>query len=214
MTGRPKRPAKTCAGDITERRRLICEFIRRTTEERGIPPSLREIGKEFNIRSTNGVAGHLAALERQGLITRERGRSRGTIARGTIRRSATVPLLGSVAAGLPVHAPENREGEVAVDLALFSLRSSEQLFALQARGESMVGAHILDGDMLLVREQSTARNGEIVVALVDGESTVKRFFREHGRVRLQPENADMPPILVSGGEFRILGKVIGILRSL
>jgi repressor LexA len=125
-----------------------------------------------------------------------------------------VPLLGRVAAGTPVLSPENREGDVTVDLSLFSLRSTQHLFALIVKGESMVNAHILDGDTLLVRTQSSAQNGEIVVALVDGEATVKRFFLEKNRVRLQPENSTMKPIYLERGEFQIIGKAVGVMRKL
>jgi repressor LexA len=115
---------------------------------------------------------------------------------------------------MPVLSPENREGEVTVDLALFSLKSSNNLFALKVRGESMVNAHIMDGDTLLVRAQSTAQNGDIVVALTDGDATVKRFFLEKDRVRLQPENSTMKPLYVERGEFRIVGKAVGVIRKI
>lgn len=199
---------------ITDRQQAIYEFIRSTIEKRGIPPSMREIGDHFGIRSTNGVEGHLAALERNRLIKRERGKSRGILVPGSERSTTAVPLVGRVAAGAPVLSPENREGDVTVDLPLFSLRSTQHLFALIVKGESMVNAHILDGDTLLVRTQSSAQNGEIVVALVDGEATVKRFFLEKNRVRLQPENSTMKPIYLERGEFQIIGKVVGVMRKL
>jgi repressor LexA len=123
-------------------------------------------------------------------------------------------LLGRVAAGLPVLAPENREGDVMVDPSLFSLKSAHNIFALKVKGDSMVNAHIVDNDTLLVRAQATARDGDIVVALVDGEATVKRFFLGKNHVRLQPENSAMKPLLLDRGEFLILGKVVGVLRRL
>jgi repressor LexA len=199
---------------FTDRQQEIYEFIRATIEKRGIPPSMREIGGRFGIRSTNGVEGHLAALERNGLITRERGKSRGILLPDAERAAASVPLLGRVAAGAPVLSPENRDGDVTVDLSLFSLRSTQHLFALTVKGESMVNAHILDGDTLLVRAQSSAQNGEIVVALVDGEATVKRFFLEKNRVRLQPENNTMQPLYFERGEFKIIGKAVGVMRKM
>jgi len=199
---------------ITERQQEIYEFIRTTIATRGIPPSMRELGAQFAIRSTNGVEGHLAALERSGYITRERGKSRGISLRAKARSSATIPLLGRVAAGTPVLSPENQEAEILIDLSLFSLRSSHNLFALIVRGESMKEAHIMDGDTLLVRAQSTAQNGEIVVALVDGEATVKRFYLERKGIRLQPENKAMKPITLERGEFRIVGKAVGVLRRI
>ncbi len=200
--------------DITQRRKEIYEFIRAAIDERGRPPSMREIGERFKIRSTNGVEGHLAALERMGLISRERGKSRGILLAGSARSTSSVPLLGRVAAGVPVLSPENREGDVTIDLSLFSLRTSQHLFALRVKGESMVNAHILDGDTLLVRAQASAQNGEIIVALVEGEATVKRFFLEKDRIRLQPENSAMKPIYLDRGEFQIIGKAIGVLRKM
>ncbi len=199
---------------ITERQQDIFEFIRTTLAARGIPPSMREIGAKFGIRSTNGVEGHLAALERHGLINREPGKSRSISLQSRKRPASTIPILGKVAAGMPVLSPENREGEVMVDLSLFSLRSSHNIFALKVRGESMVNAHIMNGDILLVRAQSVAQNGDIVVALTDGEATVKRFYAEKNRIRLQPENTEMKPIYVERGEFRILGKAVGVIRKI
>ena len=198
---------------ITERQMEIYTFIRSVIDKRGMPPTMREIGEQFGIRSTNGVEGHLTALEGHRLITRERGKSRGILVRSSERSAAAIPLLGRVAAGMPVLAPENREGEVMVDLALFNLRSATSLFALKVRGESMVDAHIMDGDTLLVRAQASAQNGDIVVALVDGEATVKRFFLERGRVRLQPENSTMRPIYVDRGDLMVVGKLVGLVRK-
>lgn len=199
---------------ITERQRAIYDFIRTTLASRGIPPTIREIGKRFGIRSTNGVNGHLAALERGGLIARERGASRGIIL-STVKRTAwTVPLVGRVAAGQPVLSPENREGDLTIDLSLFAIRTAENLYALRVNGESMVDAHILDGDTVLVRQQDTAQAGDIIVALVEGEATVKRFYAEGGRVRLQPENKAMKPLILEKGEVRVLGRVVGILRKI
>jgi repressor LexA len=198
--------------NITDRQQEIYTFIRSVIDKRGIPPTMREIGEKFGIRSTNGVEGHLAALERGGLIRRERGKSRGILLRSGPRPGASVPLLGRVAAGQPVLSPENREGEINIDLHLFSLRSANSIFALKVKGESMRDAHILDGDIVIVRARNSAQNGDIVVALWEGEATVKRFFKEKDRVRLQPENSSLKPIFVEGGELLILGTVAGVLR--
>jgi repressor LexA len=199
---------------ITERQQEIYEFIRTTLASKGIPPSMREIGKKFGIRSTNGVEGHLAALERSGMIIRERGKSRSIALHAGERMPVTIPVLGRVAAGSPVLSPENREGEMVVDSGLFAVRNSQNLFALKVRGESMVNAHILDGDMLIVKAQATAQNGDIIVALVEGEATVKRFFAENNRVRLQPENSAMKPMYFERGDFRIAGKAVGVVRKI
>ncbi len=199
---------------ITERQHAIYEFIRGAIATRGMPPTMREIGAKFGIRSTNGVEKNLMVLEQGGYISRERGKSRGIGVVGGSRSADVVPLLGRVAAGAPVLSPENKEGDIAVDLSLFALKSSQQVFALGVRGESMIEAHILDGDTVLVQEQSVATNGDIVVALVDGDATVKRFFLENGRVRLQPANRTMNPLYFDGGDLRIIGKVVGVLRRL
>lgn len=200
--------------EISERQQAILEFIRETTASRGMPPTMREIGAKFGIRSTNGVEKNLMVLEQGGYISRERGKSRGIAVVGGSRSADVVPLLGRVAAGAPVLSPENKEGDIAVDLSLFALKSSHQVFALGVRGESMIEAHILDGDTVLVREQSVASNGDIVVALVDGDATVKRFFLENGRVRLQPANRTMNPLYFDSGDLRVIGKVVGVLRRL
>jgi repressor LexA len=199
---------------LTERQQEILEFIRSTVASRGIPPSMREIGMKVGIRSTNGVEGHLAALERGGYITRDRGKSRGILLHSADRTVAPIPILGRVAAGLPVLSPENRDGELLIDLSLFSLRSGNNVFALKVKGDSMVNAHIADNDTLLVKAQASAQNGDIVVAMVDGEPTVKRYFAEKSGVRLQPENNAMKPLYVERGEFRILGKVVGVVRKI
>jgi repressor LexA len=200
--------------EITARQREIYDFIRATIMARGIPPSMREIGNKFGIRSTNGVEGHLAALERRGFISRERGTSRGISIHPGEQKPATVPLLGRVAAGMPVLSFENWEAQVMVDLSLFSLKSAQNLFALKVKGESMVNAHIMDGDTLLVRAQATAQNGDIVVAMVDGEATLKRYFVEKDCIRLQPENSAMKPLYFDRGDFRIIGKAVGVIRRL
>jgi repressor LexA len=200
---------------ITDRQREIYEFIRASIDTRGIPPTMREIGKAFGIRSTNGVEKHLAVLEQSGFVMRERGKSRGIFLHADGKRPlATVPVLGRVAAGMPVLSPENHEGEVTVDISLFSLRSTHNLFALKVKGESMIDAHIVDGDTLIVRVQSAVQSGDIVVALVNGEATVKRLFVEKDRVRLQPENSAMKPLYPDRGDFRIIGRVVGVLRRI
>ncbi len=198
---------------ITDRQQEIYHFIKSVVDRRGMPPTMREIGEKFGIRSTNGVEGHLAALESHGLIKRERGKSRGLLVRTTVRPPLTIPILGRVAAGQPVLSPENREGEMTIDPSAFSIRTGTNLFGLKVRGESMADAHIMDGDVLIIRSQQTAQNGEIVVAMVDGEATVKRFFLEAGRVRLQPENEAYKPIYVDRGDLMLMGKLVGLVRK-
>jgi repressor LexA len=199
---------------ITERQQKIYEFIRSVLSTRGIPPSMREIGEKFGIRSTNGVEGHLAALERHGMIVRDRRKSRSISIHTRERMPTTIPVLGRVEAGTPILSLENQEGEITVDPAHFSISSLQNLFALKVHGESMVNAHIVDGDMLIVQAQASAQNNDIVVALVDGEATVKRFFAEKNRIRLQPENSAMKPLYFELGDFRIVGKAVGVLRRI
>lgn len=199
---------------ITERQQQIYDYIRTILRTKGIPPSMREIGARFGIQSTNGVEGHLAALEKHGLISRDRGKSRSISLHTGEQLPATIPVLGRVAAGSPVLSPENKEGEVTVDLALFSLRNAHNLFALKVRGDSMINAYIIDSDILIVHAQASAQNGDIVIALVDGEATVKRFFKEKARIRLQPENTNLKPLYFERGDFQIIGKAVGVLRMI
>lgn len=201
---------------ITDRQQEIYDFIKSMVADRGMPPTLREIGEHFGIRSTNGVDKHLSALEKSGLIVRERGSSRGITLPSEQRdrkKAVTIPLLGRVAAGMPVLSPENREGDITVDFSMFAIRTSDKVFALAVRGESMIEAQIKDGDTVIVKQQPTANNGDIVVAMADGEATVKRFYREGPKVRLQPENKTMKPLMFDKGDLRIIGKVVGMLRK-
>jgi len=199
--------------NITKRQREIYEFIYSCVSDGGIPPSIREIGEKFNIRSTNGVEGHLLALEKSGLIVRERGKSRSIYLHSDKPIMATIPILGRVAAGSPVLSPENMEGEVAVDSKLLSI-SNSNVFAVKVVGESMINAHIVDGDLLIVRAQDSAQNGDIIVALVEGEATVKRYIQEANRIRLQPENANLKPLYLEDGDFQVVGKAIGMFRRI
>ncbi len=200
---------------VTDRQQAILDFIVTTIRARGFPPSLREIGQHFGIRSTKGVNDHLEALEKKGKIRRHGNLSRGIeVVNGSLldEEVDSVPVLGRIAAGLPLLAEENVEGRFKLDREL--LHGPEN-FLLRVQGESMIDAHICDGDYVLVRPQDTATNGEIVVALLDDEATVKHFFREEGGVRLQPANPSMSPIFVPRETpLRILGKVVGVLRVL
>jgi len=204
---------------LTDRQQSILEFLKLFLQENGYPPTIREIGAHFGIRSPRGVQDHLEALERKGFIRRRRERSRGiellSFSPGLTDPSNVVklPLVGHVAAGEPVFSEENIEEWIEVD-ASFAAREGN--FLLKVVGESMVEAHILDGDTIVVSPQETAKDGEIVVALVDDEATVKTFYREPGGIRLQPENASMDPIFVPEGdsEVRIIGKVVAVMRVL
>ncbi|MBM3319538.1 MAG: repressor LexA [Candidatus Eisenbacteria bacterium] len=200
---------------LTGRQQEILDFLAEHARETGYPPTIREIGFRFGIRSTKGVVDHLTALERKGCIRRVLGKSRALelLLTGSDEKSAGVPLLGRIAAGLPLLAEENVEERLMIDPSF--LKGKDE-FLLRVRGESMIEAHIADGDLVLVRPAAEARNGEIVVALLGDEATVKRFFRQGDRIELRPENRSMDPIAVdpSAGEFRILGVVVGLFRKM
>ena len=202
---------------LTKRQQLVLEYISESIQQNGYPPTLREIGAHFGIRSTNGVNDHLLALERKGFLRREDMKSRAlrpTAFAGNVPRE--VPLVGRVAAGQPILAIENLEGTLRLDPALLP-GDSGRFFALRVRGDSMVGAGILDGDIVFVRQQEDAPTGSIVVAMVNDEATVKTLYRDGERLRLQPANPAVSPIILSrddGRTVRILGLVVGVYRKL
>lgn len=192
---------------LTKRQHLIYEFIKDRILNRGYGPTVREIGSHFGIRSPNGVMCHLKALEKKGLITREQNMSRAIQLNESFRRGRTsLPLAGQIAAGSPVLAVEQPERAEFGDLF-----EDQELFCLRVRGDSMIEDHITDGDYAIIRRQPTARDGEIVAALVDGaDATLKRFYRESGRVRLEPANSSMKPIY--SDHVQILGVLQSVIR--
>jgi repressor LexA len=200
---------------LTARQQQILDYIEQEVDNTGVPPSIRQIGAALGISSTNGVRSHLKALEKKGYIHRSLRTSRGIAMLDRIKRvtssalqeMAEVPILGRVTAGLPILAVENRNGHLQLDP---SLVKSTDTFALRIEGDSMIEAGILDGDYVLVRPQPSADNGDIVVALLEDEVTVKRFYRDTDGFRLQPENPRMAPICVT--EVSICGKVTGLIR--
>ena len=207
--------------ELSPRQREIIEFVNQHVDQYGYPPTVREIGQAVGLTSPSTVHAHLARLEGAGLIRRDKtkpralevmegGRSRtAAVVDATPRNVNVLPLLGEVAAGAPVVAEDRIEDMVAVPDQL----CADADFVLTVKGESMIDAGILPGDLVVVRKQDDARDGEIVVALVgDEDATVKRFFRENDRVRLQPENATMEPIYPD--EVRVLGTVKAVLRRL
>ena len=213
--------------ELTERQRQILGFIVRETETRGFPPTIREIGEEMDIRSTNGVNDHLKALERKGYLSRGEQQSRSLVATKRARLvlglgqrkepgMVEVPVLGRVAAGAPLLATENVEDSVKIDSFLLG-GNGREVFALRVKGQSMIEDGIFDGDYLFVRKTASAQPGDIVVALIEDEATVKRYYPEGDRVRFQPANAAMQPIYVSRTDFRstmILGQVVGVYRKM
>lgn len=199
--------------DLTERQRQTLEYLVAYQEEHDCPPTLQEIAGHLGVSGNLGVMKHLRALEQKGYLQRRSG-ARGIALTGRSGRSqaVAVPIIGTVRAGLPVLAVEEIEDTVATDP---SWVKGNGCFYLRVKGQSMVGAHILDGDLALIRPQATAENGEIVVALIDGEATLKRFFRDPGgKIRLQAENPAFPPIMIAAGEAEtvIAGKLLRTVR--
>lgn len=193
---------------LTNRQQSIYNFIREQIVNRGYGPTVREIGSNFGIKSPNGVMCHLKALEKKGLITRESNMSRAIQLTEDINRSkASLPLAGHIAAGAPTLAVEDVE-----EVDFSELFADAEHFCLKVRGESMIEAHIAEGDFAIIRKQDTASPGEIVAALVDGEdATLKSFYREEGRFRLEPANSSMSPIYSS--DVQILGVLVGVIRQ-
>lgn len=199
---------------LTKRQKQVYDFLSAYLAANGYPPTLQEIAKHLHVTGNLGVLRHLKALERAGLITRAPGSSRSiTLVQGTENGSVILPLVGTVRAGLPQLAVEEIEAHIAVDSSLVKAKDS---FLLRVKGDSMIEAHIVEGDLAVVRPQSTANNGDIVVALIDGEATLKRFFHGGDHLRLQPENANLQPIIVAAGtqDVTIIGKVTGLCRIL
>jgi repressor LexA len=227
------------ADALTHRQREILDFISASIVERGFPPTLREIGEHFNIRSTNGVNDHLKALEKKGHLRREDLKSRamrpilpdgsgevvplrrppqGT---GTVQLVSDnddmveIAILGKVAAGQPILAVEHATDTVRIDRVLIG--GHREVFGLRIVGESMIDDGIFDGDYVFVKKTPAAKTGEIVVAMIEGEATVKRYYPEGDRIRFQPANSNMEPIYVARSEMRevdIIGVVVGIYRKL
>jgi repressor LexA len=199
--------------NLTKRQQEIFDYVKRYAREHGYPPTVRDIGKAIGLTSSSTVHAHLANLEKLGLLRRDPTKPRAIEVLADKAKAAAaapgLPLVGQVAAGQPVLAEENIEEYVAVPPIA---GGEDGHFVLRVKGDSMKDVGIYDGDNVVVRQQETARNGEIVVALVDDEATVKRFFRERDHVRLQPENAAVEPI--RSRDAQVLGRVVGVFRRL
>jgi repressor LexA len=205
--------------DLTDRQRQVLEFIKTETRRQGFPPTVRDIGHAVGLSSSSTVHAHLAALEAKGLIRRDPSKPRAlevldrdaheAPAPATPSNMVQLPVVGAVAAGVPILAAENVETTIPLPTEIVR---DDSTFVLRVKGESMIDAGIFDGDYVVVRQQPTAVNGDIVVAQLEDEATVKRFFRESDRVRLQPENPTMEPIYAR--EVTILGKVVALFRRL
>lgn len=231
---------------LTGRQRQILEFITQRIEEQGYPPTIREIGEQMGIKSTNGVNDHLKALERKGYLKREGLKSRAlrpvqmsptgataalpssppptdaqasNVLNAIVPNGGTtiaVPVLGRVAAGAPILADEHPEATVHIDSFFLGSRGGDKVFALRVSGDSMIEAGILDGDYIFVKKQLEASRGDIVVAMIDGEATVKRYEPKGEVIHFVPENSAMAPIVVKKSDFRstsILGVVVGVYRQ-
>ncbi len=221
---------------LTERQRQILDFITKRIQDQGYPPTIREIGEEMGIKSTNGVNDHLKALERKGYLKREGLKSRalrpvhmpeaepqtprftGNVLEALVPQNdsvITVPVLGRVAAGSPILADENVESTVQVDSFFLGGARGSKVFALRVSGDSMMDIGILDGDYIFVKKQLEARKNDIVVAMIDGEATVKRYVPKGDVIEFVPENSTMEPIVVRKQDFRstsIIGIVCGVYR--
>lgn len=189
-----------------EKSAKMLEYIREFTTKNGYAPSVREISAALGIKSTSTVFYYINKLADQGLLEKATGKNRALSVIG-VKNQVSVPVLGQVAAGKPILALENVEGYVSVEARL---AKGAELFALNVKGDSMIECGIYNGDTVIVRKQPNAQNGEIVVAMIEDEATVKRFFKENGRFRLQPENSSMRPIITD--DVFILGKVIAVVR--
>jgi len=216
---------------LTQRQQMVLDFIRQSIHDRGYPPTLREIGARMGIRSTNGVNDHLRALERKGYLTREDMKSRalrptkqavdalGELDSGLSPANdadmVDIPVVGRVAAGLPLLAEEHVIDTVRIDRNM--VKGGREVFGLKVHGDSMIDAGILNGDYIFVRKQLTASRGDIVVALIGDEATVKYYFPEKDHVRFQPANKNMAPIYVRAADFKptmLLGIVVGVFRRI
>lgn len=199
-------------GKISAKQQEILEYIKSQILERGFPPAVRDICEAVHLKSTSSVHSHLETLEKNGYIRRDPTKPRAIEILDdsfnfTRREMVNVPIVGRVAAGEPLLAEQNVEEYFPIPM---DFMPNKQTFMLKVKGESMINAGILDGDYVLVEERKTAHNGEMIVALVDDGATVKRFYKEEGIIRLQPENDTMEPIIVP--DCTILGKVIGVFR--
>ena len=197
--------------ELKDKQLLIYEFLKDFTNQKGYPPTVREICKAVGLKSTSSVHGHLKQLEKEGLIKRDPTKPRALeIVDSVIKKEMiNLPIIGKVTAGLPILANENIEDSF--PLPLDYVKHNNDLFMLKVSGSSMIKAGILDGDLAIIEKTQTASNGDKIVALIENEATLKTFYRENDHIRLQPENDEMEPIIVDN--CSILGKLIGIYRT-
>ena len=206
------------AKKLTSRQQTVLDVIRTWVRQWGYPPTIRELGKQLGIKSLRGVTTHLDAIAKKGFLRRD-SRARSISLPDLLapfQQAMRIPVVGKIRAGAPVLAQEHVEGHVVVDgawLGVSPAAGTAEHFALNVRGDSMINAGILDGDFVIVRQQLTADNGDIIVALLGDEATVKRFFKEEDRVRLQPEHPTMEPLRIPKAQpVTVLGKVVAVFR--
>lgn len=198
--------------EIKDKQSEIYRFLIAFTEKKGYPPSVREICEAVSLKSTSTVHGHLKRLEKKGLIKRDPTKPRALeiIELNALKREMlNIPIVGKVTAGLPILATENIEDTFAIPMDF--IKHDRELFILRVSGESMINIGVKDGDLAIIEHADSALNGEVVVALIDDEATIKRFFKENNHIRLQPENDTMDPIIVES--CSILGKLVGLFRQ-
>jgi repressor LexA len=197
---------------LSEKQSDILNFIKKQIREKGYPPTVREICAGVGLSSTSTVHGHLERMEKKGIIKRDKTKTRAIeIVEDSFNRKEliNIPLIGTVTAGVPILAFENIEDTFSIPSGY--VKSTKELFMLRIKGESMIEAGILNGDLAIIEKDNTAENGEIVIALIDNDATLKRFYKEKDHIRLQPENSSMDPIIVK--DCTILGKLVGLYRK-
>jgi len=204
---------------LTNKQKAVLNFIESWCEDKGYPPSIREIAKQIGVKSTNAVHNYLKILYRKGYLTREDMKSRTwrPVSKLTRQQKISIPVVGRIAAGTPVHSEENMLGTIGINKEIIG--THENLFALKVTGDSMIEAGILDGDYVIVNPDAIISSGDIVAVMIGGESTVKFYFKERNTIRLQPANKKMAPIYLNFAkdsqiETTIAGKVVGIYRKL
>lgn len=197
---------------LTDRQRNVLDFIQHEQREKGVTPSTREIQNHFGFASQTSVMQYIAALERKGFINRQARKARALITPLQKVRIADIPIYGQIPAGMATSTEENIEGHVSLDALSVNASKNSRTFALRVRGDSMIGAHILDGDVVILEDRKDVQNGDVVAALIDGETTLKRYVVERGRSYLKAENSAYPD-LIPARELRIQGVMISLVRK-
>jgi repressor LexA len=197
---------------LTDRQKDVLAFIQREQREQGVTPSTREIQKHFKLASQTSVMQYIAALEKKGFLDRHARKARALITPGQRARIVDVPIYGEIPAGMATLAEQNIEGHVSLDSSSANSSRARETFALRVRGDSMINAHILDGDIVILEDRKDARSGDIVAALIDGETTLKRYVTDHGRPYLRAENP-LYPNLIPVRELRIQGVMVSLIRK-